>query len=287
MSATPFSGAGAPSGVNVSSTGKPPSSMRRQAYIEAAPRMLEGRPMGRAPPHGPPVWLGWCPGWRRWRWRRRPARSRRRPARGAAPGAGDRAAGQTRPARACRPRPRLSLAGRDGRHARRDADFPTARISSRPSLRRVASATASGGSISGRSRRRRRGGSRRPTRSTTARSIGWRSTPSAWCARSPAYGETTSATACGCCTRSAAELGLGLERDSRVVVAGSRWEIHTGARIELPLTPAREAERAPAAPGGPAGDRPLHPRGLGRLGERATTSVGDSTELYAALAVVF
>ena len=34
----------------------------------------------------------------------------------------------------------------------------------------------------------------------------------------------------------AAELGLGLERDGRTMVSGSRFEVHTGARVEFPLT---------------------------------------------------
>jgi hypothetical protein len=84
----------------------------------------------------------------------------------------------------------------------------------------------------------------------------------------------------------AAELGLGLERDGRVTGSGSRFELHTGARIELPLTRAGEtselrlrlaARRAvglytPKLSGAMAGD---------------VTSVGDSTEIYAALAVIF
>jgi hypothetical protein len=34
------------------------------------------------------------------------------------------------------------------------------------------------------------------------------------------------------------ELGLGIERDGTTVRAGSRWGLHTGARVELPLGPA-------------------------------------------------
>ena len=37
-----------------------------------------------------------------------------------------------------------------------------------------------------------------------------------------------------------AELGLGFERDGRSAVSGTRFLIHTGARADLPLTPARE-----------------------------------------------
>jgi hypothetical protein len=38
----------------------------------------------------------------------------------------------------------------------------------------------------------------------------------------------------------AAELGLGFERDGRSAISGTRFLIHTGARADLPLTPARE-----------------------------------------------
>ncbi len=83
----------------------------------------------------------------------------------------------------------------------------------------------------------------------------------------------------------AAEVGLGFERDGRTVGSGTRFQIHTGARIELPLTPAGQpselrlrlaVRRAfglykPQLMGGPSG----------------VTSVGDSAEAYAALAVVF
>ena len=79
------------------------------------------------------------------------------------------------------------------------------------------------------------------------------------------------------------ELGLGFERDGQVVISGSRWVIHTGARIEFPLT------------SGQAGELRLRlavRRAFGLYtpelsGSNGTISVGDSTELYGALAVVF
>jgi hypothetical protein len=85
----------------------------------------------------------------------------------------------------------------------------------------------------------------------------------------------------------AAEVGLGFERDGHTIASGGRFQVHTGARVELPLT---------------AADRPSelrlrlavrHALGLytpevsGGNGVNAVTVVGDSTELYAALAVVF
>ena len=82
------------------------------------------------------------------------------------------------------------------------------------------------------------------------------------------------------------ELGLGFERDGQSAVSGSRWVVHTGARIEFPLT------------SGQAGELRLRlavrrafglytPELSTKSGSNGPISVGDSTELYAALAVVF
>ena len=76
------------------------------------------------------------------------------------------------------------------------------------------------------------------------------------------------------------ELGLGLERDGTTTNAGSRWGLHTGARIELPL------------------DLPGYASELRlRLAVRRlwgfytpvvqTVDVSDSLELYAALVTIF
>jgi hypothetical protein len=83
-----------------------------------------------------------------------------------------------------------------------------------------------------------------------------------------------------------AELGLGFERDGQVVVSGSRWVIHTGARIEFPLTSGQASElRLRLAVRRAFG---LYTPELStKSGSNGTISVGDSTELYAALAVVF
>jgi len=76
------------------------------------------------------------------------------------------------------------------------------------------------------------------------------------------------------------ELGLGLERDGLSALSGYRFGVHTGLRLELPLTPVGE----------PAELR-LHVavRHLIGLYEPlvASTSVGDTTELIGALAVSF
>ena len=83
-----------------------------------------------------------------------------------------------------------------------------------------------------------------------------------------------------------AELGLGFERDGQVVVSGSRWVIHTGARIEFPLTSGQASElRLRLAVRRAFG---LYTPELSTTsGSTGVISVGDSTELYAALAVVF
>jgi hypothetical protein len=82
------------------------------------------------------------------------------------------------------------------------------------------------------------------------------------------------------------ELGLGFERDGQVVISGSRWVIHTGARIELPLTSGQSGElRLRLALRRAFG---LYTPELSTpSGSNGTISVGDSTELYVALAVVF
>ena len=82
------------------------------------------------------------------------------------------------------------------------------------------------------------------------------------------------------------ELGLGFERDGQVVVSGTRWVIHTGARIEFPLTTGQAGElRLRLAVRRAFG---LYTPELStKSGSNGTISVGDSTELYAALAVVF
>jgi hypothetical protein len=82
------------------------------------------------------------------------------------------------------------------------------------------------------------------------------------------------------------ELGLGFERDGQVVVSGSRWVIHTGARIEFPLTSGQASElRLRLAVRRAFG---LYTPELSTTsGSTGVISVGDSTELYAALAVVF
>jgi hypothetical protein len=84
----------------------------------------------------------------------------------------------------------------------------------------------------------------------------------------------------------AAEVGLGLERDGRVTGSGSRFTLHTGARLELPLTRAGEASelRLRLAVRRDVG---LFTPKLYGANASDVTLVGDSTEVYAALAVIF
>jgi hypothetical protein len=77
-----------------------------------------------------------------------------------------------------------------------------------------------------------------------------------------------------------AELGLGLERDARVSQVGSRFGLHTGLRAELPLSAAGQRSEVRL--------RLAVRRMLGlytpQIGE---DRVGNTVELYAALAVTF
>lgn len=82
-----------------------------------------------------------------------------------------------------------------------------------------------------------------------------------------------------------AEVGVGVERDGRRDSSGSRFTIHTGARIELPLTPVAESSelRLRLAV---RRDFGLFTPNLGTAG--ALTPVGETPlDVYAALALVF
>lgn len=85
----------------------------------------------------------------------------------------------------------------------------------------------------------------------------------------------------------AAEVGLGFERDGHTLNAGTRFQIHTGARVELPLTAADRASELRLRLAMRRAVGLYTPQVSGGMGVNAITAVGDSTELYAALAVVF
>lgn len=84
-----------------------------------------------------------------------------------------------------------------------------------------------------------------------------------------------------------AELGMGLERTGRTMMAGSRFTVHTGARVEIPLSPANEPNELRL--------RLAVRRSLGLYTPRlasdtagTVTEVGDTAvELYAAVVVLF
>ena len=85
----------------------------------------------------------------------------------------------------------------------------------------------------------------------------------------------------------AVELGVGLERDGRTMVSGSRFEVHTGARVEFPLTPAGLPSELRLRLAMRRAIGLYTPEVAVAPGSAQATAVGDSTELYAALAVVF
>ena len=81
--------------------------------------------------------------------------------------------------------------------------------------------------------------------------------------------------------------GAGLERDGRSMVSGSRFEVHTGARVELPLTPAGLPSELRLRLAVRRAIGLYTPEVAVAQGSTPATAVGDSTELYAALAVIF
>lgn len=83
------------------------------------------------------------------------------------------------------------------------------------------------------------------------------------------------------------ELGLGLERDGRSMTSGTRFVVHTGARVELPLTPAGERRELRLRLAVNRGFGLYTPRLYGATASDLT-EVGDTAaEIYTALVVVF
>jgi hypothetical protein len=78
----------------------------------------------------------------------------------------------------------------------------------------------------------------------------------------------------------AIELGLGLERDGTTLRAGSRFGLHLGARLEVPLGPAGARSELRLR----LGARRMQGLYTPRVG---TVDVGDSVEIYAALVTIF
>jgi hypothetical protein len=84
-----------------------------------------------------------------------------------------------------------------------------------------------------------------------------------------------------------AELGLGIERAGRSMIAGNRVAVHTGARVEFPLTPMVEPSQLRLRLA-VRRDFGLNTTTLvGRAPNDVTVVDDTALELYAALAVVF
>jgi hypothetical protein len=85
----------------------------------------------------------------------------------------------------------------------------------------------------------------------------------------------------------AVELGLGLERDGRSAVSGTRFVIHTGARADIPLTPPTGATELRLRLGARRGFGLYTPKLYGASRSDFTEVADTAAELYAALVVVF
>jgi hypothetical protein len=84
-----------------------------------------------------------------------------------------------------------------------------------------------------------------------------------------------------------AELGLGLERDGRSAVSGMRFLVHTGLRVDFPLTPAREPTEVRLRLAVRRGFGLYTPRLYGNTVADVVHVRDSAAELYAALVVVF
>jgi hypothetical protein len=85
----------------------------------------------------------------------------------------------------------------------------------------------------------------------------------------------------------AAELGLGFERDGRTMTAGTRFVVHTGARVELPLTPAGSKSELRARLAVNRAFGLYTPRLYGATASDLTEVVDTAAEVYTALVLVF
>jgi hypothetical protein len=84
-----------------------------------------------------------------------------------------------------------------------------------------------------------------------------------------------------------AELGLGFERDGRSAASGTRFLIHTGLRVDLPLTPGREATEVRLRLATRRGFGLYTPNVYGRSVSDVVSVDDSALEVYAALVVVF
>ncbi len=85
----------------------------------------------------------------------------------------------------------------------------------------------------------------------------------------------------------AAEVGLGLERAGRSNISGTRFLIHVGATVDVPLSPADEASEVRLRLGVRRNVGLYTPKLYGTAASDVTNVIDTAVELYAALAVVF
>lgn len=85
----------------------------------------------------------------------------------------------------------------------------------------------------------------------------------------------------------AAELGPGLERAGRSNISGTRFLIHVGATVDLPISPEREATEVRVRLGVRKNIGLYTPKLYGATASDVTEIRDTAAELYAALAVVF
>jgi hypothetical protein len=84
-----------------------------------------------------------------------------------------------------------------------------------------------------------------------------------------------------------ADLGLSFERGGRTMVAGTRFAICAGARVELPLTPAREASELRVRLAVRRAFGLYTPKLYGSAGSAVTEVDDTAVEIYTALVLVF
>jgi hypothetical protein len=85
----------------------------------------------------------------------------------------------------------------------------------------------------------------------------------------------------------AGELGLGLERDGRTTSAGTRFVVHTGVRVELPITPTGGASELRIRLGVRRNIGLYTPRIYGSSAADVTYVHDTVAEIYGALVLVF
>jgi hypothetical protein len=85
----------------------------------------------------------------------------------------------------------------------------------------------------------------------------------------------------------AGEVGLGFERDGRSMASGTRFFVHLGARVELPLTPVGEVSELRVRLGVSRGLGLFTPKLYGASATDVTDVVDTIADVYGALVLVF